>query len=280
MKLRAVPAALLAAAAWTWAASHDGRGALPADAESAAARLNASPRHGEWIEIGEGRNDSWSDSVHAWVSYPERATRAPTVIVIHEIFGLTDWVRAVADQLAAEGFIAVAPDLLSGYGRTGRTPEDPQEAVKLIRERRTEDVVRRLTSAARYATSLPSSNGKYGCIGFCWGGAASFEFAGNEDRVAAAVVYYGTSPERKTLGRIRAPVLGLYGADDARVNATIPEAARLMRQLGKSYAPHVFDGAGHAFLRQQKARDGANLAAANAAWPLTIDFLREHLETR
>lgn len=280
MRLHIIPAVLLAAAAFAGAASRDGKGALPADAESAVARLNASPRHGEWIEIREGRNDSWSDAVHAWVSYPERATRAPAVIVIHEIFGLTDWVRAVADQIAAEGFIAVAPDLLSGYGPEGRTPKDAQEAVKLIRERRTEDVARRLTSAARYAASLPASNGKYGCIGFCWGGAASFEFAGNEDRLAAAVVYYGTSPERKTLGRIRAPVLGLYGADDARVNATIPEAARIMRQLGKSYAPHVFDGAGHAFLRQQKARGGANLTAAQAAWPLTIDFLREHLETR
>ncbi len=280
MKLRTISAALLTVAALTWAASPSGRGELPADAESAVARLNKSPRHGEWIEIGEGRNDSWSDSVHAWVSYPERATRSPVVIVIHEIFGLTDWVRAVADQLAAEGFIAVAPDLLSGYGREGRTPKDPQAAVKLIRERRTEDVVRRLTSVARYATSLPASNGKYGCIGFCWGGSTSFEFAGNEDRLAAAVVYYGTSPNRKTLGRIRAPVLGIYGADDARVNATIPEAERVMRQLGKSYAPHLFDGAGHAFLRQQKARDGANLVAANTAWPLTIGFLRDHLETR
>lgn len=132
MELRILPAALLAAATFAGAAPRGGEDALPADAESAVARLNASPRHGEWIEIREGRSDSWSDAVHAWVSYPERAARAPAVIVIHEIFGLTDWVRAAADQLAAAGFIAVAPDLLSGYGPAGRTPDDAQEAVKLI----------------------------------------------------------------------------------------------------------------------------------------------------
>lgn len=280
MKLRNAFPALLIGAALVWAASHDERGRLPADGESAVTSLNESPRHGEWVEIAEGRNDSWGDSVHAWVSYPERATRAPTVIVIHEIFGLTDWVRAVADRIAAEGFIAIAPDLLSGYGPEGRTPKDPQAAVKLIRERRTEDVVRRLTSVARYATSLPASNGKYGCIGFCWGGSTSFQFAANEDRLSAAVVYYGTSPGSKALERIQAPVLGLYGADDARVNATIPAAEGVMRQLGKSYTPHIFDAAGHAFLRQQNDREGANLAAAKAAWPLTIGFLREHLEIR
>jgi carboxymethylenebutenolidase len=280
MNLRLALPLALTFAALAWAASQSGRGELPPDAETAVARLNQSPRHGEWVEISEGRSDSWGDKVHAWVTYPERATRAPTVIVIHEIYGLTDWVRSVADQLAAEGFIAIAPDLLSGYGPDGRTPTDPQAAVKLIRERRTEDVVRRLTSVARYATSLPASNGKYGSIGFCWGGLTSFQFAGNEDQLSAAVVYYGTSPDRKTLGRIQAPVLGLYGADDARVNATIPDAARVMRQLGKPFTPHLFDGAGHAFLRQQDARDGANMAAATQAWPLTINFLRENLETR
>lgn len=252
---------------------------LPPDAEGSVAALNASPRHGEWVDIREGRhaNGAWGDRVRTWVVYPERASRAPVVVVIHEIFGLTDWIRAVADQFAAEGFIAVAPDLLSGPGGAG-TPEDRQAAVALVRALRVEDVTRRLSAVARYGLSLPAANGRFGAVGFCWGGSTSFNFAANEEDLSAAVVYYGSSPSRTMLGRIRAPVLGLYGGDDARVNATIPNAVRGMRRLGKSYTPHQFPGAGHGFLRQQSGRDGANLAASREAWPLTVAFFREHLE--
>ena len=255
--------------------------AIPPDAESAVAALNASPRHGEWVDIEEGRSAShrWGDTIRAWVVYPERATRAPVVVVIHEIYGLTDWIRAVADRLAAEGFIAIAPDLLTGHGPDGGgTPPDRQAAVALVRGLRIEDVTRRLTATARYGNSLPAANGRFGSIGFRWGGSMSFNFAGNEEDLDAAAVYYGTSPTRVMLGRIEAPVLGLYGGDDARVNATIPDAVREMRRLGKTYEPHRFEGAGHAFLRQQGGRDGANLAASKQAWARTIEFLREHLE--
>lgn len=255
--------------------------AIPADAESALDALNNSPRHGEWIDIGEGRSSTnrWGDSIRSWIVYPERATRAPVVIVIHEIFGLTDWIRAVADQFAAEGFIAIAPDLLSGHGADGGgTPPERQEAVALVRSLRVEDTTRRLSAVARYGISLPASNGRFGGVGFCWGGSTSFNFAANEENLGAAVVYYGSSPSRTMLGRVEAPVLGLYGGDDARVNATIPDAMREMRRLGKFYEPHQFDGAGHGFLRQQSARDGANLSAAKAAWAKTIEFFRQHLE--
>lgn len=255
--------------------------AIPADAESALDALNNSPRHGEWIDIGEGRSSThrWGDTIRSWIVYPERATRAPVVIVIHEIFGLTDWIRAVADQFAAEGFIAIAPDLLSGHGADGGgTPPERQEAVALVRSLRVEDTTRRLSAVARYGISLPASNGRFGGVGFCWGGSTSFNFAANEENLGAAVVYYGSSPSRTMLGRVEAPVLGLYGGDDARVNATIPDAMREMRRLGKFYEPHQFDGAGHGFLRQQLARDGANLSAAKAAWAKTIEFFRQHLE--
>lgn len=254
---------------------------IPADAEAALDALNSSPRHGEWIDIGEGRSatNRWGDTIRSWIVYPERATRAPVVIVIHEIFGLTDWIRAVADQFAAEGFIAIAPDLLSGHGVDGGgTPADRQEAVALVRSLRVEDTTRRLSAVARYGNSLPASNGRFGGVGFCWGGSTSFNFAANEENLDAAVVYYGSSPSRTMLGRVEAPVLGLYGGDDARVSATIPDAMREMRRLGKFYEPHQFDGAGHGFLRQQSARDGANLSAAKAAWAKTIEFFREHLE--
>ena len=163
---------LAVALALAWTAPIREEAALPADAEAAADRLAASPRHGEWIEISEGQGASggWHDTVRAWITYPERATRAPVVIVIHEIFGLTDWVRGVADQLAGAGYIAIAPDLLTGIGPEGKTPGDRQEAVRLIRGLRIEDVSRRLTAVGRFAAALPASNGKFGVIGFCWGG--------------------------------------------------------------------------------------------------------------
>ena len=254
---------------------------LPADAEAALDALNNSPRHGEWIDVGEGRSGTnrWGDTIRSWIVYPERATRAPVVVVIHEIFGLTDWIRAVADQFAAEGFIAIAPDLLSGHGADGGgTPADRQQAVALVRSLRVEDTTRRLSAVARYGLSLPAASGMFGAVGFCWGGSTSFNFAANEEDLDAAVVYYGTSPGRAMLARVEAPVLGLYGGDDARVNATIPDAMREMRRFGKFYEPHQFTGAGHGFLRQQSARDGANLAAAQAAWAKTIEFFRQHLE--
>lgn len=277
----AVPVALGIALALLAFASVSESATIPAGSEGAVDALNNSPRHGEWVDIGEGRASSgrWGDSVRAWVSYPERATRAPVVVVIHEIFGLTDWIRAVADQLAAEGFIAIAPDLLSGHGPDGGgTPPDRQQAVAMVRSLRVEDATRRLSSVSRYGLSLPAANGRVGAVGFCWGGSMSFNFAANEGDLDAAVVYYGSSPTRAMLGRIKAPVLGLYGGDDARVNATIPDAVREMRRLGKFYETHQFEGAGHGFLRQQSGRDGANLEATRQAWPTTVSFFREHLE--
>ncbi len=201
---------LALALALAWTAPIREEAALPADAEAAADRLVASPRHGEWIEISEGQGASggWHDTVRAWITYPERATRAPVVIVIHEIFGLTDWVRGVADQLAGAGYIAIAPNLLTGIGPEGKTPGDRQEAVRLIRGLRIEDVSRRLTAVGRFAAALPASNGKFGVIGFCWGGGTAFAYAGYEPNLAAAVVYYGTSPDKRAISRITAPVAG------------------------------------------------------------------------
>ena len=254
---------------------------LPADGVGAKDRLATSPRHGEWIEIreGQGASGGWHDTVRAWVSYPERATRAPVVIVIHEIFGLTDWVRGVADQLAGAGFIAIAPDLLTGVGPHGKTPDEQQEAVQLVRGLRTEDVARRLTAVGRFGASLPASNGKFGVIGFCWGGSTAFAYAGYEPSLTAAVVYYGASPDSRTISRIKAPVAGFYGSEDMRVNATIAAAEEEMGRLGLQFETHIYDGAGHGFLRQQPGRDGANLEASESAWPTTVAFFRKHLES-
>jgi carboxymethylenebutenolidase len=248
---------------------------LPPSEDSAVARLNASPRHGEWVSYAAGGGDS----VKAWVVYPERSDKAPVVVVIHEIFGLTDWIRSVADQLAAAGFIAIAPDLLTGKGPGGggTSSVDRQGAMALIRSLTPDDVARRLRAAAVYATGLPAARNAVASIGFCWGGSTSFAFATGFPDLKAAVVYYGTPPAEEAMGRIRAPVLGMYGGDDARVTATVQPAQELMGRLGKPYEPHVFDGAGHGFLRDQAGRNGANLKAAQAAWPRTVTFLIQAL---
>jgi carboxymethylenebutenolidase len=248
---------------------------LPPSAEGAKQRLNASPRHAEWAKVDAGGGDV----VNAWLVYPERSDKAPVVIVIHEIFGLTDWIRSVADQLAADGFIAIAPDLLSGKGPNGGGSDsvDRDRAIALVRDLDSKEVVRRLNATAKYATSLPAATTKFGAVGFCWGGGTSFAYATAQPDLGAAVVYYGSSPETARLAKVRAPVLGLYGGDDARVDQTIPAADAEMKKLGKIYEHEIYDGAGHAFLRQREGRGGANAKAAAKAWPRTIAFLRQHL---
>ena len=284
--------ALLAVASFTLAApaAPKGEGAskgtdaghgpsTPPGADGAKAALENSPRHGEWVDVAVPDVEV---PLRCFVVYPERKEKAPVVIVIHEIFGLTDWVRSVADQLAADGFIAVAPDLLSGMGPGGGGTDsfaDTEEVRKLIRGLDPDAVKARLDAVREYGAALPASNGKTATIGFCWGGAASFNYAAVTPELSAAVVYYGTSPaEPKAYEGIVAPVLGMYGSDDARVNATIPTAEEQMKKLGKTYTPNIYEGAGHGFLRDQAGRDGANLKAAKEAWPTTVAFLKEHAE--
>jgi carboxymethylenebutenolidase len=249
---------------------------LPAGAAEAGARLDASPRHGEYVMVSAGG----ADSVRAWVVYPERRDKAPVVVVVHEIFGLSTWIRAVADQLAADGFIAIAPDFLTGMnvpnGPDGAPIADSARAA--IQRVNQADVQRRIDAVARYGMALPAALPRYGIMGFCWGGSVSFNHAVHSPTLGASVVYYGTSPASDQLGSIRAPVLGLYGENDARVNATIAPADSAMRALGKSYAYQIFPGAGHGFLRQQDGQNGANLAATQGAWPRTVAFFRQHLE--
>lgn len=248
---------------------------LPPSGDEAGERLSESPRHGEWVMIPAGD----ADSVRAWVVYPERADSAPVVLVVHEIFGLSDWIRSVADQAAADGFIAIAPDLLTGEnvpeGDAGPEPDSARAAIATLDAA---DVQRRLDAAAEYGMALPAARASYGIVGFCWGGAVSFAHAAHAPGLGASVVYYGTSPEAEALSEVRAPVLGLYGGDDARVNATIDRAREVLSELGRTYEVEIYDGAGHGFLRAQEGRDGANMAAARAAWPRTVEWFRVHLE--
>ncbi len=244
----------------------------------AKAALETSPRHGEFVDVALPDSKT---KIRTWVVYPERKEKAGVVIVIQEIFGLTDWLRGVADRLAADGFIAVAPDLISGMGPGGGGTDSVasrDEVVKLTRALTPEEAANRVNAVRAYATKLPAANGKVATLGFCWGGARSFEYAAATPPPNAAVVFYGTSPDSVVLQNVKAPVLGLYGGDDARVNATIEPAKAEMTKLERSYDPHVFPGAGHGFLRAQGLRDGANLAASKQSWPLAVKFLRTHLE--
>ena len=149
----------------------------------------------------------------------------------------------------------------------------------MVRGLSPEDATARLDAVRDYAVKLPAANGKSATLGFCWGGGRSFSYAASQPALNAAVVFYGVSPEAADdLARIKAPVLGHYGGDDARVNATVGPAEAEMKKLGKTYEPHTYDGAGHGFLRAQGDRDGANLKATQQAWPRTLEFLREHLK--
>jgi carboxymethylenebutenolidase len=193
-------------------------------------------------------------------------------VVIHEIYGLTNWVRAVADRAAAEGYIAIAPDLLTMQGVPSDAQGDPerQQAVAAIRGLDPDRVHRQIRAVAEYAMGLPAAEPVYAITGFCWGGSTTFQHVTRYDDVLAGVVFYGTSPSEQDLARVRVPVLGHYGGDDQRVNATIPRAEQV---LGNDYIPNIYDGAGHGFMRQLSGRDGANLRAARQAWPMTLGFL-------
>lgn len=250
---------------------------IPAPADGAQAALTGSPRHGEWIDIPMPAGPA----VRAFVVYPERADDAPVVIVIHEIFGLTDWVRGVADGLAAEGYVAIAPDLLSGKGPNGGGTESftGDDVRRAVRELPADEVNARLDAVRAHALGLPGAGDRSATIGFCWGGSRSFGYAAHQPELGAAVVYYGTGPsDAAAVTPIRAPVLGIYGGDDARVTSTVEATTALMAQHDKPFKPVVYDRAGHGFLRQQFGQDGANLRAAQQAWSETLAFLREHLE--
>lgn len=246
---------------------------LPASATTAADRIAKSPRHGEWVAVKAG-----PDSIMSWVVYPERSTKAPVVIVLHENTGLTTWARAVADQMAAEGFIAIAPDMLTPARKGNLTSEWARDSAgPAIRELTPEMVNTRLDAVAKYGMSLPAALPKYGIVGFCWGGARSFLHAVHAPSLGASVVYYGSPPTAEQMAAIKAPVLGLYGGSDARITATVPGTDSTMKRLSKSFEFHVYDGAGHGFLRGQDQNDGANLKATQDAWPRTVAFLKAKL---
>lgn len=243
--------------------------------EWAKARLEKSPRHLEWVKVKRA-----SREVNSFIAYPEVKEKATAVVVIHEIFGLTDWVRGVADQLAEAGYIAIAPDLLSGAapGGGGTAELGGTEGVrKAISSLPPDQITHDLNAVTDYVAKLPACNGKVVVAGFCWGGSQSFRFATNNKKLKAAFVFYGSGPEQESeLQEIAAPVYCFYGGNDARVNATIPKTSQLMKKAGKTYEPVTYDGAGHGFMRAGEAPDAneANKKARDEGWKRWKELLK------
>ena len=225
--------------------------------------LDKSPRHQEWVKVkyGTGAN---ARSVDAFVVYPEVSHKAPVVLLIHEIFGLSDWARSMADDIAAMGYIVIAPDLLSGDGPNGGGTSafpDQQSIIKAVSSLDPSTVTADLNATADYALKFPSSSGKLAVVGFCWGGGQSFRFATNRKNLAAAFVFYGPPPPADDLKTITAPVFGFYAGSDARISATVPDTKTAMAAAGKKYDPVIYDGAGHGFMRA--GEDPTNTNPAN-----------------
>jgi carboxymethylenebutenolidase len=225
--------------------------------------LDKSTRHQEWVKVkyGAGAN---ARTVDAFVVYPEVSHKAPVVLLIHEIFGLSDWARSMADDIAAMGYIVIAPDLLSGFGpNAGGTSAfpDQQSIIKAVSSLDPATVTADLNATADYALKFPSANGKLSVIGFCWGGGQSFRFATNRKNLAAAFVFYGPPPSADALKSIAAPVYGFYAGSDARISATVPDTKTAMAAAGKKYDPTIYDGAGHGFMRA--GEDPTNTNPAN-----------------
>src|ERR1700730_3460061 len=227
-------------------------------------RIEKSPRHSEWVTVKhDGRN------VETLVVYPESKGKRPVVLVIHEIFGLSDRAQDLADEVAAAGYIAVAPDLLSGMAPNGgRTKDFPTGVTEAVSKLNPDQVTADLNAAADYGLKLPAANGKLYVVGFCWGGGQSFRFATSRADLSAAFVFYGPPPEKDAMARIKAPVYGFYAGNDQRIGATIPESVATMKRAGKTFEPVTYEGAGHGFMRAGEAPDAreADRKARADAW--------------
>ena len=235
----------------------------------AKARLNNSPRHGEWVELKSGDR-----TIKAFVVYPERKEKTPVVLVIHEIFGLTDWVRGLCDQLAENGVIAIAPDLLSG-----QTFADLDGARKAISALSKEQVESDLNAASDYALNkIPAANGTLAVCGFCWGGGWTFAYANMNSKLKSAYSFYGVAAdEPDKVKNIACPVYGFYAENDERVNATIAKGEELMKAAAKKYEPVTYKGAGHGFMREGEmpGAAAANKKARDDAWARWKKLLKE-----
>ena len=247
---------------------------LPAGVFTARSAILNSKLRREFVDIPMG-----SAKLHTWVEYPEGAGKAPIVIVMQHGPGMDDWQRALADQLAQQGFIAIAADLHSGLGPNGGAFDSFQatdEVMRATARLTPEDMQARYKAALEWGKKLPRWNGKAASIGFCMGGGNSFRFAGEVPELTAAVSYYGATPSEEIQAKIKAPVLAFYGEDDARVTAAVEPTKASMRKLGKAFDYYVYPHATHGFLEFQDL--AGNPAATSDSWAKTIEFLRKHTQ--
>jgi carboxymethylenebutenolidase len=245
---------------------------LPAGLFNAKTTLLHSTLRKEFVDIPLGNL-----KLHTWIEYPQGNDKAPVVIVMQHGPGLDDWQRALADQFALQGLIAVAPDLYSGLGPNGGNYdsfEGTDDAMRSAAKLTQDEGIRRYKAAYDYGMKLPRANGKSATVGFCAGGSYSFRFAGEVPEINAAVVFYGTQPSDEIMARIKAPVLGFYGDDDARVTSTVEPTVAAMKKLDKSYEPHIYPHGTHGFLEYQDI--AGNPAAVTDSWQRTIAFLKQH----
>jgi len=249
--------------------------ALGSAQDWARAKVDKSPRHREWVTVThDGRK------VETFVAYPEASKNTPVIVVIHEIFGMSDWVEEVTDEFAAAGYIAIAPDLLSGMAPNGgRTADFPAGGVgPAIGKLPPDQITADLNAVADYGLKLPAAAKKLFLTGFCYGGGQTFRFATNRPDLAAAMVFYGTPPDKESMARIKAPVFGFYAGNDQRVDATIPDTIANMKELGKMYEPVTYEGAGHGFMRAGEQPDptAANAKAREEAWARIKKIMSSH----
>jgi len=242
--------------------------APPAPAQDwAKARLEKSPRHQEWVVLNEGAR-----KLQCFVVYPEVSKKAAAVVVVHEIFGLSDWAREMADEMAGAGYIAIVPDLLSGTAPNGQGTAgypDQDAVVRAVSMLPPAQITADLNAATAYVSKLPACNGKVVVTGFCWGGGQAFRFATNNHSLKAAFVFYGPPPASEAeVARIHCPVYGFYGGNDARISSTVPATVEMMKKSHKTYSAVIYPGAGHGFMRAGEAPDAspANRAARDDAW--------------
>jgi carboxymethylenebutenolidase len=233
--------------------------------EWAKARLDKSPRHLEWITVKNGDR-----TVKCFIGFPEVKNKATAVVLIHEIFGLSDWVRGVVDQFAEAGYIAIAPDFLSGMGPNGGGSDSfsPDAVRGKIMGLSNEQVHGDLDAAVGYVSKLPACNGKVVVGGFCWGGGKTFSYATTGKDIKAGLVFYGSAPKPEEMSNIKAPIYGFYGGNDARITAAVPDVIEQMKAAGKKYDPVTYEGAGHGFMRSGEDPAGTepNKKAREEAW--------------
>ncbi|MEQ1945623.1 MAG: dienelactone hydrolase family protein [Bryobacteraceae bacterium] len=245
---------------------------LPAGTFNAHTTILDSKLKKEFVDIPYG-----DLKLHTWVEYPAGEGKAPVVMVMQHGPGMDDWQRALADQLAQQGFIAVAVDLHSGLGPNGGAYESfrgTDEVMRATARINQDEMQKRYKAGFEWAKKLPRWNGRSASIGFCMGGGNSFRFAGEVPEVNAAVSYYGNNPSEELMSKIKAPVLAFYGEEDARVTAGAEPAANTMKKLGKSFEHHIYPHATHGFLEFQDL--AGNPTATSDSWAKTIDFLKKY----